>query len=333
LSPNSCEEPPQASPYQTQERDKEEMDKECAGVDVSKATLDVGTTNRQEIRSFPNDESGINEVINYLKKESPTLTVMEATGGLEKLLAASLVEASIPVVVVNPKQVRDFAKAKGKLAKTDNIDAHILAEFARDIHPEVRSLSGKQTDEIKALLVRRQQLVAMIVMEKNRLCSASRTVALSIQENIKWLKHLLRDLDNELDNHIKASPVWREKEDLLKSVPGVGTVLSKTLLGTLPELGNLTRKQVAALAGVAPFNHDSGKYRGKRTIKGGRTRVRAPLYMATLVATRWNPVIKAYYLHLLELGKIKKVALTACMRKLLVILNAIVREHRPWQYA
>jgi transposase len=309
------------------------MDKNCAGIDVSKATLDVATTKGKEIKSFSNDESGINEVIDYLKKENPALTIMEATGGLEKLLAASLVEASIPVAVVNPKQVRDFAKAKGKLAKTDNIDAHILAEFARDIHPEVRPPSDKQTEEIKALLVRRQQLMTMIVMEKNRLWSASGTVELSIGENIKWLKQLLKDLDNDLANRIKESPIWREKEDLLKSVPGVGPVLSVTLLGTLPELGKLTRKQVAALAGVAPFNQDSGKHRGKRTIKGGRTRVRAPLYMATLVATRCNPVIKAYYLHLLELGKIKKVALTACMRKLLVILNAIIREHRPWQYA
>jgi transposase len=309
------------------------MDKIHSGIDVSKATLEVATSNRKEIKSFNNDEGGINELVNYLKKESPVLTVMEATGGLEKRLAASLVEASIKVVVVNPRQVRDFARAKGKLAKTDNIDAHILAEFACDIHPEVRSLTDEQTEAIKALLVRRQQLIVMITMEENRLSSASRAVAPSIQENITWLKQLVKNLDRKLEKQIQDSPVWREKDNLLKSVPGVGPVLSMTLLGTLPELGNLTRKQIAALAGVAPFNRDSGKYRGKRTIKGGRTRVRAPLYMATLVATRFNPVIKAYYNHLLKMGKIKKVALTACMRKLLIILNAIVREHCPWKYA
>jgi len=308
------------------------VDKIHAGIDVSKATLDVATSNRKETKSFPNDESGITQAISYLKKEIPTLTVMEATGGLEKLLAASLVEASIPVVVVNPRQVRDFARAKGKLAKTDNIDAHILVEFACDIHPEIRALTDKQTEEIRAMMVRRQQLISMLTMEKNRLSSASKAVAPSIQENIKWLKQLLNNLDNDLENQIQNSPVWREKDNLLKSVPGVGPVLSMTLLGALPELGSLTRKQIAALAGVAPFNRDSGKYRGKRTTKGGRTRVRPPLYMATLVATRFNPVIKAYYTHLLEMGKIKKVALTACMRKLLVILNAMLRDHQTWNY-
>lgn len=309
------------------------MDKNHGGIDVSKATLDVATSNRKEIKSFPNDESGINKVINYLKQETPALTVMEATGGLEKLLAASLVEAAIPVVVVNPRQVRDFARAKGKLAKTDNIDARILAEFACDIHPEIRSLTDKRTEEIKAMMVRRQQLMTMMTMEKNRLWTASPTVKTSIQKNIEWLKQLLKNLDNDLDNQIQNSPIWKEKDDLLKSVPGVGTVLSLTLLGTLPEIGTLTRKQIAALAGVAPFNRDSGKYRGMRTTKGGRTRVRPPLYMAALVATRCNPVIKAYYHHLIEKGKIKKVALTACMRKLLIILNAIIRERQPWKYA
>jgi transposase len=309
------------------------MDKIHAGIDVSKATLDVATGNRKEIKSFSNDENGITQIVSYLKKESPVLTVMEATGGLEKLLAACLAEASLPVAVVNPRQVRDFARAKGRLAKTDTIDANILAEFACDIHPEARALTDKETDEIKALLVRRQQLIAMLTMEKNRLSSARPAVMASIQENIKWLKKLLKDLDDDLDSHIQNSPLWREKDNLLQSVPGVGPVLSMTLLGALPELGKLTNKQIAALAGVAPFNWDSGKYRGKRMTKGGRSRVRAPLYMAALVATRFNPVIKAYYNHLLEMGKVKKVALTACMRKLLIILNAIVREKRPWQYA
>lgn len=309
------------------------MDKIYAGIDVSKASLEVATSNQKGIKSFNNDERGINELIQYFKNEIPVLTVMEATGGLEKRLAASLVEALINVVVVNPRQVRDFARAKGKLAKTDNIDAHILAEFACDIHPEVRPLTDKQTEEIKAMLVRRQQLMGMITMEENHLSSAIQTVAPAIQVNITWLKQLVKDLDSKLEKQIQDSPVWREKDDLLKSVPGVGRVLSMTLLGTLPELGKLTRKQIAALAGVAPFNRDSGKYRGKRMIKGGRTRVRTPLYMATLVATRFNPVIKAHYNHLLKMGKIKKVALIACMRKLLVILNAIIRENHPWECA
>jgi transposase len=302
------------------------------GIDVSKATLDVAASKRKEIKHFSNDEKGIIQIVGYLKKEKPVLTVMESTGGLEKFLAASLTEYAIPVAVVNPKQVRDFARAKGILAKTDIIDARVLVEFASDIHPEVRKLTDNQTQEIKAMLVRRQQLIAMITMEKNRLYSADQVVIPSIQENIKWLKQQLDNLDNDIENKIQGSPIWREKEDLLKSVPGVGQILSITLLGALPELGNLTRKQVAALAGVAPFNRDSGKYRGKRTIKGGRARVRASLYMATLTATRFNPIIREYYIHLLSMGKLKKVALTACMRKLLVILNAVLRERRPWSY-
>ena len=308
------------------------MDKIYAGIDVSKATLDVAISNQTEIKSYPNHESGIKQIVRYLKKQELTLTVMEATGGLEKLLAASLVEASIPVVVVNPRQVRDYAKAKGKLAKTDSIDAGILAEFGIDIHPEVRPLSDKQTDEIKAILVRRQQLMDMITMENNRLWPADIKVLPSIQDHLNWLKQELKNIDNDLNDKIQKSPIWREKDNLLQNVPGVGPVLSITLMGVLPELGTLTRKQIAALAGVAPFNRDSGKYRGKRTTKGGRTRVRSALYMATLVATRYNPVIKAQYTHLIEMGKVKKVALVACMRKMLTILNAILRDNKPWQY-
>jgi transposase len=309
------------------------LDSIHAGVDVSKATLDVAISNRKVVKSFPNDESGVAQVVSYLMELAPALTVMEATGGLEKLLAVSLVEAAVPVVVVNPRQVRDFARAKGKLAKTDNIDASILAEFACDIHPEVRALTDKQTEGIKAMMARRQQIMAMITMEKNRLHSAGSMVKPSIQEHLKWLKQELKSLDKDLANMVKDSPVWREKDRLFQSVPGVGPVLSVTLLGIFPEIGKLTRKQIAALAGVAPFNRDSGIFRGKRTIKRGRVRVRPPLYMATLSATRSNPVIKEYYNHLLEKGKATKVALTACMRKLLVILNAIIRDNRPWRNA
>lgn len=309
------------------------MNKIHAGIDVSKAILDVAVTGQKEVKNFPNSESGIKQITSYLKKQAPALTVMEATGGLEKLLAASLVQESVPVVVVNPRQVRDFARAKGKLAKTDTIDAEILADFAREIHPEVRPLPDKQTDEIKALLVRRHQLIDMITMETNRLWSADMRVKPSIEEHIGWLKQELKNMDKDLEKKVQNSPVWREKDNLLQSVPGVGPVLSLTLLGALPELGNLNRKQIAALAGVAPFNRDSGKLRGKRTTKGGRSIVRTALYMATLVATRFNTVIKGFYNRLLEMGKVKKVALVACMRKLLTILNAMLREHRPWQYA
>ncbi len=309
------------------------MDKIYAGVDVSKATLDVALTDLKEVKSFANRESSIQPIVSYLTKQPLELVVLEATGGLEKLLAAALVTEALPVVVVNPRQVRDYARSKGKLAKTDAIDAGIIAEFGRDIHPEVRPLADKETEEIKALLVRRQQLKEMITAENNRLWSASLKVLPSIQEHLNWLKRELKDLDKDLEDKIRKSPLWREKDDLLKSVPGVGPVLSMTLLGELPELGRLNRKQIAALAGVAPFNRDSGKYRGKRTTKGGRTRVRPALYMAALVATRFNPLIKAYYQHLLAKGKEKKVALTACMRKLLVVLNAMLRDHRPWQYA
>lgn len=309
------------------------MDKIYAGIDVSKASLELALTHQKEVKSFSHSEAGIKQMLSYLRKQLPTLTVMEATGGLEKLLAASLVEADLPVVVVNPRQVRDFARAKGKLAKTDNLDATVLADFACQIQPQVRALSDKQTEEIKALLIRRRQIQEMITMEHNRLWSADLRVIPSIEEHLNWLKQELKNLDQDLEQKIQQSPLWREKDNLLRGVPGVGPVLSLTLMGALPELGQLNRKQIAALAGVAPFNRDSGKYRGKRTIKGGRARVRSALYMATLVATRFNPLIKAYYEHLLQVGKAKKVALVACMRKLLTILNAMLRDHRPWQYA
>ncbi len=309
------------------------MDRIYAGVDVSKASLEVALTKQKEVKSFSNSETGVKQIVGYLKKQEPALTVMEATGSLEKLLAASLVEAGLLVAVVNPRQVRDFAKATGKLAKTDNLDATVLAEFACQVQPQVRPLSDKQTEEIKAFLARRRQVQEMITMENNRLWSADLRVIPSIEEHLNWLKQELKNLDKDLENKIKQSPLWKEKEDLLRGVPGVGPVLSLTLLGALPELGQLNRKQIAALAGVAPFNRDSGKYRGKRTIRGGRSKVRSALYMATLVATRFNPVIKTYYGHLLQMGKAKKVALIACMRKLLTILNAMLRDHRPWQYA
>ncbi len=309
------------------------MEQTYVGVDIAKARLDVALGNKKEIKSFTNDEAGIDALVSYLQEYHPTTIVMEATGGLEKLISGVLVEANLPVVIVNPRQVRDYAKAKGKLAKTDIIDAHIMAEFACDIHPEVRPLADKQTEEIKSIMARRRQVVGMLTMEKNRLYDASKAVKPLISAHIEWLRHQLKEIDKNLDEQIRNSPIWREKEDLLRSVPGVGPVLSITLMGSLPELGRLNRKQIAALVGVAPMNRDSGTMRGKRTIRGGRSNVRAVLYMSTLAATRFNPVIKAYYNHLLGQGKEKKLALTACMRKLLTILNAIVRDHRSWQYA
>lgn len=309
------------------------MKKIYAGIDVAKATLDMAISNQKEIRSFTNDENGINQLVHYLKKEPPAIIVMEATGGLEKLLAAALTGADLPAVIVNPRQIRDFARAKGKLAKTDALDARIMADFACDIHPEVRALSDQQTEEIKALMVRHQQVVRMITSENNRLSSTNKAVRSSIQSHVKWLKLQLKEIDKNLEEQIQNSPVWREKDNILRSVPGVGPVLSITIMGSLPELGRINRKQIAALVGVAPLNRDSGVMRGKRSIWGGRARVRAALYMATLTSTRFNPVIRAYYEHLLKAGKAKKVALTACMRKLLTILNVMIRNNNTWRYA
>jgi transposase len=309
------------------------MKKAYVGIDVSKSTLDVAVSWQKEIKRFPNDESGAEQLANYLKGFTIEAAVMEATGGLEKLISAALTEAGIPAVVVNPRQVRDYARATGKLAKTDSIDARILAGFAQDIHPEIRPLTDDQTARIKDLMTRRRQVMGMITAEKSRLSSASSSVRPFVESHIGWLKGQLKEIDSDLDSQIRSSPVWREKEALLRSVPGVGPVLSRALLGYMPELGKINRKQIAALAGVAPYNRDSGTLRGKRCIWGGRAGIRSPLYMAALVATKHNPVIASLYQHLLAAGKAKKVALTACMRKLLLILNAMLRDNCAWQSA
>ena len=309
------------------------MDKIYAGIDISQARLEVAISEKKEVKSFPNDEQGISQLVRYLRTTPPLLTVMEATGGREKLLAGALTEADLPVAIVNPKRVRDFARAQGKLAKTDVIDAHIMALFARDIRPQVRPLADEQSEQIKSAMTRRRQVIDMITQEKNRLSTTGPRVRPLIEAHISWLKAQLRDIDKDLEEQIKDSPMWQEKLDQLRSVPGVGKVVSLTLLGSLPELGRLNRKQVAALVGVAPLNRDSGMMRGRRTILGGRAMVRTPLYMATLVATRFNPRIKSYYEHLVAMGKKKKVALVACMRKLIIILNALLRDNRRWQYS
>jgi transposase len=272
------------------------------------------------------------QLVRRLGEISPKLIVLEATGGLERRAVAALAGASLPVVAVNPRQVRDFAKATGQLAKTDAIDAAVLALFADRIRPQVRPLRDEETQELEALVVRRRQVVDMITAEKNRLIAAppSKRVRTAIGKTIKWLQKQLEEIDSDLDNAVKGSPIWREKDDLLQSVPGVGKVLSRTMLSLVPELGTLGKKQIAALIGVAPLNWDSGLHRGRRSIWGGRAQVRSVLYMGALVAARFNPVIRAFHARLVAAGKLPKVALVACMRKLLTILNAIVRDRTPW---
>jgi transposase len=266
-----------------------------------------------------------------IKPLHPRLIVLEATGSLEAAVVTALAAASLPVVVVNPRHVRNFAKATGRLAKTDTIDAQMLARFGEAVNPQPRPLKNKQVKHLQALTARRRQLVRMLTAEKNRLSSAPPLVKPNIKAHIVWLEHCLGDINRELQKAIKDSPVWCEKERLLRSVPGVGAVLSLSLLAELPELGELNRKQIAALVGVAPFNRDSGTFRGKRSIWGGRSALRATLYMGTLAAISFNPIIKAFYQRLCMAGKERKVALTACMRKLLTILNAMMKTNTHWQ--
>ncbi len=308
------------------------MSKEAVyvGIDVSLAHLDVGVSPHGDVWQVPNDLEGYSTLRDRLTTLSPTLVVMEATGGIEAAVAGELATAEMPVAVVNPRQVRDFARSTGRLAKTDAIDAVMLARFGEAVKPEVRPLPGEDEQELRGLVARRRQIVGMITSERNRLPKATRRVRFQIEEHIAWLEGKLGGLNEEIDRFIQSSPLWRAKDDLLESVPGVGPVASSVLLAQLPELGTLNRRQIASLVGVAPHNRDSGRFQGKRTVWGGRASVRAALYMATLVATRFNPVIKAFYTRLCEAGKPKKVALTASMRKLLTILNVIVRDQTYW---
>ena len=299
------------------------------GIDVAKARVDVAIRPDGDVWSVDYDESGVRELVSVLETLEPAAVLLEATGGLEVPLVSALAAAALPVVVVNPR-VRDFARATGKLAKTDALDAQVLAHFAEAVRPPVRPLRDADTQELNSLTTRRNQLMTMLVAEKNRLRRASHSVRPGIQSHIMWLEQELNDLDKDLRTTLRRSPVWREKDDLLRSVPGVGEQLSLSLLAYLPELGTLDRKQIAALVGVAPFNRDSGPRRGKRSIWGGRTRVRAVLYMGALVASRYNPVLRVFYQRLLAAGKPKKLALTACMRKLLTILNAMVKSGQHW---
>ena len=300
------------------------------GIDVAKERVDIATRPRGDVWSVDYDEQAVSELVSSLLAMEPTMVLLEATGGLEVPLVSALAATALPVVVVNPRQVRDFARATGKLAKTDALDAQVLAHFAEAVRPPVRPLRDADTQELNSLTTRRSQLVTMLVSEKNRLGRASHSVRPSIQSHITWLEQELSNLDNDLREALRRSPVWREKDDLLRSVPGVGEQLSLSLLAYLPELGTLNRKRIAALVGVAPFNRDSGPRRGKRSVWGGRIRVRATLYMAALSASRYNPVLRVFYQRLLAAGKPKKVALTACMRKLLTILNAMIRSGQHW---
>lgn len=301
------------------------------GIDVSKDTLDVHEHPAGSFERFTNEPKGIKALLDWLGLKREALVVLEATGGYEAHVASELGIAGFHVAVVNPRQVRDFAKAIGRLAKTDRIDAHVLALFAERVRPEPRTLPDDNSRELEAILSRRHQLIEMITAENNRLEHARvLTVRKGILEHIKWLKRQLKDVDKELGGALRASPVWREKEDLLRSVPGVGFVTAASLVALLPELGSANRKAIASLVGVAPFNRDSGRLSGKRTIYGGRAAVRAVLYMATLVGVRLNPVLKSSYRALLARGKTKKTALVACMRKLLTILNAMVKTSTSW---
>lgn len=304
------------------------------GIDVAKAELVVAVRPTSDSWVVANEESGLRVLVTRLAALAPTLIVVEATGGYEMLCVAALAAARLPVVVVNPRQVRDFAKSTGQLAKTDQIDADMLALFADRVRPPATLIPDAATQELDAVVTRRRQLVEMLTAEKNRLGQvlgrAQRPVKQSLKKHIAYLERELAITDTELGTMVRESPMWRERDDLLQSVPGVGPVASRTLLAELPELGQLDRRAIAKLVGVAPLNRDSGTWRGHRSVHGGRSSVRAVLYMAALVATRYNPIIRAFYKRLVAAGKPKKLALVACMRKLLTMLNCIARTRQPW---
>jgi transposase len=305
------------------------------GIDISKDRLDVACLPAavRTIPMFDNHAKGHAALISWLADISPRLIVLESTGGYQRVLVATLAAAGLPVVVVNPRQVRDFARALGILAKTDAIDAQVLARFGEKVNPPLRPLPDAEAAAFSELLGRRRQLIELRTAETNRLAQATaKRIKASIRAVLTVIEKQIASIDDDLDERIKHSPVWKEKHDLLTSVPGIGPQTARTLLACLPELGAISRQTVAALVGVAPINRDSGMMRGKRTTWGGRKVVRSALYMATLVATRHNPILKAHYRQLVKTGKAKKVALVACMRKLLVILNAILRNRTPWKH-
>lgn len=302
------------------------------GIDVSKDTLDVCIYPTPEVFQVPNSPEGIDELMKRLKPLEPRLVVFEATGGYETLTVSTLAAAELPVVVVNARQIRDFAKSIGRLAKTDSIDAGVIARFASAVRPELRPVKDSPSQELTGLVTRRRQIVDMIVAETNRLKAATRRNRRDIQAHIRWLQKRQAQIDDEIKRNIKNGPLWRTRDQILQSAPGVGPTTSAMLISCLPELGQLDHKKIACLIGVAPLNRDSGRYKGRRTIWGGRAPVRAVLYMSTLSAIRSNPIIRQFYQRLREAGKCFKVAIVACMRKLLVILNAMVRNQTMWRY-
>ena len=301
------------------------------GVDVSKDSLDVAIGTQKDIITFTNDQKGVDSVVKKLKRIDAQLTVFESTGGYELLATSCLAEAGLAVVIVNPRQVRNFAKATGILAKTDAIDARVIARFAEAVKPDIRPLKDRATSELTALVTRRRQLIGMIVAESNRLKLANKRNKKDIKDHIRWLQKRLDKIETDIGKTIQNSPIWRCKDNILQSVPGIGPVTSATLICDLPELGVLSSKKIAMLAGLAPLNYDSGKFKGRRRIWGGRAAVRSGLYMATLAAIRCNPAIAGFYQRLLAAGKCHKVAATACMRKLLIIVNAMLRDQTLWQ--
>jgi transposase len=301
------------------------------GIDVSKDFLDVASTRDSEVRRWANGPSGWARLLEELRTIQPERIVLEATGGHERALAMVLAGAGLPVVIVNPRQVRQYARSMGFLAKTDAIDARVLARFGESRRPPLRTLPDTATHELQGLVMRRLQLLDMLKAEKNRLRLAPASVRPSLERSIRTLQEWLAEIEASIDEAVAGSPIWRQKQSLLRTLPGAGRVLAVTLLAMLPELGTLNRWQLAALVGVAPLNHDSGQFRGQRHTWGGRAQIRPVLYMATLVATQHNPTMRSYYQHLIQAGKPRKVALTACMRKLIVVLNALIRDATCWQ--
>ena len=306
-------------------------EKQWVGIDVCQKYLDVHVRPSSQSFQLNNDRVGIGKLISILAKIKPELIVLEATGGMEIDAAIQLTEVGLAVAVINPRQARDFAKATGAIAKTDAIDARVLAHFADAIRPEVRQISDESSRQLEELVARRRQISDMITAEKNRRRGKTNSVQSDINEHIEWLEKRLQEIESQIKSAISVNPDWQQKMDLLTSVPGIGDVVAVTLISSLPELGTISHKSISYLVGVAPLNRDSGKFRGKRRIWGGRAKIRCVLYMAALVAIRFNPAIKAFYERLLQKGKLKKVAITACMHKLLIFLNAMMKKNQAWQ--
>jgi transposase len=302
------------------------------GIDIAKDTMEVATHESQEHWVFTNDAKGLTKLADKMKKLAPVLIVLESTGGYESAAASKLQDRGFPVAVVNPRHIRDFARSVGILAKTDSLDARVIARFAAMTQPPARDLPDEATKKLAAITARRQQVMDMLTAERNRLHQADPAVREGIKEHIKWLEQQNDEIKKELQKMVSDNPEWKAKNDIIRSFKCAGPNLAVTILADFPELGTLNRKQTAALSGVAPFNRDSGTLRGKRTIWGGRDAVRKAIYMATFVATRLNPTIKAYFESLMEAGKLRKVAMVACMRKMICTLNAMLKNGTTWNY-